>query len=274
MKVVKPVRVAQYQIGTGSQVEVNFDDKEKKPYLFLGQMLTFNGKTSEVLLLDEKTSEVVMFDPTTIKLGANKSKAAPVLAPVDQSGNTCTAYALLHYWLQTYSVARGNETLKSTMNNEIGRLKFLEGAIERYYIQKNRTLKGIMKEYGKSFGMTCESELFLNVKEAKDYLVMQTTLGRPVMIEFNIGPDMVDSDFNLTDYENRVDADPRLWVPRKTGQRNTGGHVIVGSSNFITKTSANLMVIDSDWTEPRVWNLDKYLDKKTAVDEIVFHTCY
>ena len=97
--------------------------------------------------------------------------------------------------------------------------------------------------------------------------------GKPLLIDFNIGPDMVSSTYEVKDYENPTSVDPRLWVPRQIGQRNAGGHVIVAAGSFISKGKKKLLILDSDWAEPRVWDLERYVARKSAYKEIGVHSC-
>ena len=67
--------------------------------------------------------------------------------------------------------------------------------------------------------------------------------------------------------------DTRLWIPRKIGERNGGGHAIVAAAAFTSMGRRKVLVLDSNWSEPRVWDLDKYLGQKAAISEMVFHHC-
>jgi hypothetical protein len=52
-------------------------------------------------------------------------------------------------------------------------------------------------------------------------------------------------------------------LPHKVGQRANNGHAIVAASAFVAKGRRKVLELDSDWSEPRVWDLDKYLGSKT-----------
>jgi hypothetical protein len=62
-------------------------------------------------------------------------------------------------------------------------------------------------------------------------------------------------------------------VPRKTGERSGGGHSIVAASFFMLGDRPEVIVVDSDWSEPRIWDLNDYLDARTAIQEVEFISC-
>jgi hypothetical protein len=159
------------------------------------------------------------------------------------------------------------------MESDRKRLQFIEEIIDLYYLQNKLNITTLMKNFGKRFGFVCKSNPFTDPKKAADFIFNKTSEGKPVLIDFNIGPDMVTSTYDLNDYETVSGRDARLWVPRKVGQRNAGGHVIVAAAAFVSKGKKKILVLDSDWAEPRVWDLERYLSKKAAVKEMGFHTC-
>jgi len=121
------------------------------------------------------------------------------------------------------------------MSSDRTRLQFLEEAIDIYYLQNRINLTNMMKRFGKRFGTSCKGHTFNSSKDVSDFLFTKAQEGKPLLIDFNIGPEMVSSSYEVRDYEKPVAIDPRLWVPREVGQRNAGGHVIVAVGSFISK---------------------------------------
>lgn len=274
LKVISAVKHANFDLGIGSKVELDFKTKnEKKAAIFLGRMVDQDEKTVEFLFLDEKKTRITMIDPSNIE-GFRKSRAQAIISPIDQMGSTCAAYGFFHFWNQMYvSDFKSTDALPETMDSDRKRMQFLEEAIDLYYIQNKINITTLMKNYGKRFGFTCKSNPQTDAKKAAEFLFNKASEGKPILIDFNIGSDMVSSSYEVTDYETPVSRDPRLWVPRKVGQRASSGHVIVAAGAFISKGKKKLLVLDSNWTEPRVWDLDKYIAGKAAVKEMGFHTC-
>jgi hypothetical protein len=130
-----------------------------------------------------------------------------------------------------------------------------------------------MKRYGDRFGLKCKNNPQKDSLAAAEFLFAKASQGKPILIDFNIGADMVASDYEVTDYETPLSRDPWLWIPRKVGERNKGGHVIVAAGAFLSKGKKKLLVLDSNWSEPRVWDLQKYVASKASVKEMGFHTC-
>jgi hypothetical protein len=274
VKVVAPVKQASFGIGIGSKVELDFKNtNEQKNAIFLGRMVNQDSKAIEYLFLDEKKTRISMIDPASLD-NFKKMKTQPIISPIDQLGSTCAAYGLFHFWNQMNTMGfKGAPELSTIMKSDRKRVQFLEQAIENYYIEQKTNLTTTMKNYGKRFGFTCKNNPFTDRKKAAEFLFNKTSEGKPVLIDFNISSDMVTSTYEVTDYETTSKRDARLWLPRKVGQRMKSGHVIVGAAAFLANGRRKILVLDSDWTEPRVWDLDKYVGLKAAVKEMGFHTC-
>lgn len=274
VKVVNPVKNGITDLGIGSRVQLDFKTQNiQKPAIFLGRMVTQDGKTQEFLFLDEQRTRISMIDPGNLT-GFRKSTSQAIMSPIDQLGSTCTAYGVFHFWGQMYEVGfKGTPELMSTMKSDRRRMQLLEESIDIYYIQNKTNITSLMKMYGKRFGFNCRNNTFTDPKMAANFLFQKTMEGKPVLLDFNISSDMVASTYEVADFETPVSRDPRLWLPRKVGQRTVSGHVIVAAGAFIAKGRRKILVLDSNWTEPRVWDLDRYLGSKVAVKEMGFHTC-
>lgn len=274
VKVLERLKNSIFDLGIGSRVSLDFLSKnETKEAIFLGRMVTQDGKTQEFLFLDEKKTRILMIDPENLK-GFRKSTAQAIVSPIEQLGNTCAAYGFFHFWGQMHEVGfKGTPLLTSTMESDRNRLQFIEEAIDIYYLQNKINITNVMKMYGKRYGFECRNNPFTDPKKAADFIYNKASEGKPVLLDFNTGSDMVASTYEVTDYETPLRRDPRLWVPRRVGQRMASGHVIVAAAAFTAKGRKKILVLDSNWTEPRVWDLTNYLGKKAAVKEMGFHTC-
>lgn len=272
-KVTQALKSDVYEVGVGSKVTLDFSDQRKKlDSIFLGKMVG-GEKGNEYLFLDEGKTKIYMIDSPSVKFNTRK-KLHEIIHPIDQGGETCAAYAIFHFWRQMHTVGfKGIGDLSETMSSERGRIRFLETSIESYYISNVAELDKIMKDDGKRFGFKCKAQTFKDPKLAGEFLFNKASFGKPVMFDFNIGSDMVTSTYEVSDYENPGDIDPRLWVPRLVGQRANGGHVIVAAGAFIAKGRKKILIIDSDWAEPRVWDIQKQLGSRTAIKEMTFYSC-
>lgn len=263
-----------FSFGIGSKVKLNFTSNQTtKEAIFLGRMVNQDIEAEEFLFLDEKKTRILMIDAKNIE-GIRKSRAEAIVRPIDQKGSTCAAYGLFHFWNQMYASGfNQSENLSQMMSSDRTRLQFLEETIDLYYLQNRINLTNIIKLFGKRFGFSCKGHNFKNSRDISDFLFAKAQEGKPLLIDFNIGPDMVSSSYEVKDYENPIAVDPRLWVPRQVGQRNAGGHVIVAAGSFISRGKKKLLILDSDWSEPRVWDLEKYVARNSAYKEIGVHSC-
>lgn len=276
IKTVEAKKNERVSLLIGSKIEMSADGKRTIPSAqFLGRMVMQDGRAQEFLVLDESHKRVLLIDYKNIEMKSGKTKSQAILSPIDQVGGTCAAYAFMHFWQQMYwSGFKGTKDFDFMMSDERERLKLFEESLGRYYMDRRVTANSLMSSYGKRFGFRCKSYKFDNAKKAADYVFEKTSKGRPVVIEFNIGgDDMVDSDYVLQDYESRKKMDPRLWIPQQKGQKLSSGHSIVGAAAFVSNGKRKILVLDSNWTEPRVWDLDSYIGPKTLMNELGFYSC-
>lgn len=275
LKIISAIKDARYDLGIGSKVELTFVEKNaKKEFLFMGKMLGHPDFGDEILFLDEKDTRILMVDIENMSAYFLKTRMQNIISSVDQAGETCAAYALYHFWQQTDAAGfKGNNELGPVMSKERSRMKFLEESITSYYLGRSANLKPIMKKFGERFGFKCKEKIFTETAKATDYVYNLAAFGKPVIMEFFLGKEMVISDFEIEDYESSTEMDTRLWIPRKIGERSGGGHAIVAAAAFTSMGRRKVLVLDSNWTEPRVWDLDKYLGEKAAIGEMIFHNC-
>jgi hypothetical protein len=277
--VIKPLEAKKNERASlliGSKVEMSGEGKKTiTSAQFLGRMVMQDGRSEEFLILDESQKRVLLVDYKNIQMKSGKTKSQAILSPIDQVGGTCAAYAFMHFWQQMYwSGFKGTKDFDFMMRDERERLKLFEESLGRYYLDRRVTANSLMTSYGKRFGFKCKSYKFSDAKKAADYIFEKTSEGKPVVIEFDIGgEDMVESDYVLQDYESRKKLDPRLWIPQAKGQKLSSGHSIVGAAGFVSKGKRKILVLDSNWTEPRVWDLDSYVGNKTIMETMGFYSC-
>ncbi len=263
-----------YQVGVGSPLTMKVGSAKSVAGTFLGAVINPDGTFSKYMLMDSEHSQVYFANQENVKLP--KESYQLLLKPYDQVGGTCTGYAIDHYFQQMYwSGFKGNGNLKNELSTEKGRTQLLVDSINEYYLvlQHRYSLKGVMNKIASRFAFKCKSKSFADVHQAVQFVQDQTKVGTPVMVSFSIGSNMVDAPFQLRDYETKSELDNRLWVPRKKGERNGGGHTIVAAASFEVRGRSAWLMLDSDWSEPRIWDVNAYFTEKTVMDEIEFITC-
>jgi hypothetical protein len=270
------VQVGSFPIGIGSTVNLQTpDDKLAGPAIFLGSTISPDGSISYQMYLNKASSKVYYIESTNFK--RQNSKQQTILDPYQQAGGTCTGYAIDDFLQQTnLSGFAGNGTLANVLSTEEGRANLLVDSINEYYLTLSHkfSINGIMNSYGKKFGFACNSFKTDSYDKAKEKILSHLKLGLPIIVSFNIGPKMVKSPFGLEMYDQpNPNVDERLWIPRKTGERNSGGHSIVAAASFEMNKKTFLVMIDSDWSEPRIWDMDSFLNSKTALEEVEFISC-
>ncbi len=265
-----------YSVGIGSPAQIDMGSRRGKVNsLFLGRMeINERNAHPEYLFLDLNKTRIYMINSENVQMNVSKAKVQKLARPIDQTGSTCAAYGIYHFWLQMHQVGfSGTTFFNSSLSTERGRMKLLEESIERYYISQNFNFLPIMKRYGERFGFTCKAYVFDDSKEAVSFIFKTNQTGHPVLMEFSIGPKMITSSYEVVDFEKPVSPDARLWIPRKFGERNSGGHSIVAAASFVANSRKKTLILDSDWSEPRIWDLAKYFSADTDIQDMTFYSC-
>jgi hypothetical protein len=272
-----PIRRGAYSAAVGSQLRFELPGQNTpREGLFLGRVIKSDGQLDSYMILDPKTMNV-LYVPADLTQIADHG-LENVLDPYPQVGGTCTGYAINHFLVQTAMDGfRGNGALLKTLSSEEGRTNLLADSINQYYLvlQHRYSIRGILDGYGKRFGFKCQNHVFASAKTAQNFLLSRLAQGAPVLMSFNIGTQMRTAPFDLLRLRpaSYAKLDRRLWVPRKIGERSGGGHSIVAASVFTLNGRPGVVVIDSDWAEPRIWDITDYLDERTAIQEVEFITC-
>jgi hypothetical protein len=270
------IAVGAFPVGIGSTVNLNSSDsKIAGPAIFLGSTVRPDSSISYQMYLNKATHKVFYIEASNFN--RRNPKLQTILDPYQQAGGTCTGYAIDDFLQQTnLSGFTGNGSLGNVLSTEEGRSNLLVDSINEYYLTTTHrySINGIMNSYGKKFGFSCNSFKTDSYDKAKTKILAHLNLGLPIIVSFNIGPKMVKSPFGLELYDQgNPEIDDRLWIPRKIGERNSGGHSIVAAASFEINNKTYLVMIDSDWSEPRIWDMDSFLNQKTDIDDVEFISC-
>ena len=273
---INNLQIGAYLTGIGSLVSLKASDHNLSgPAIFLGNAINPAGVSTFQMFLNIENSKIYFIESNQLSL--QKINFQTILDPYPQAGGTCTGYAIDDFLQQTnLSGFKGTNVLVNDLSTEEGRSNLLVDSINQYYLTLSHrySINGIMNSYGKKYGFSCKSFKTDSYTKAKEDILKHLKLGLPVIFSFNIGPNMVNSPFELIAYgQVNPELDNRLWIPRKKGERNSGGHSIVASASFDFNNKSYLVMIDSDWSEPRIWDMDSFLNDKTALSEIEFVSC-
>jgi hypothetical protein len=276
IRMEEPSAHGNYRIGVGSRISIDLPGRQTlHSGLFLGRLIEPNGTPSSYMFFDQRTHIVYYADRNSVEI--HQRNLESILKLYEQKGGTCTGYAMSNLLHQMNLAGfQGNGKLKTILSTEQGRTQLLIDAINQYYLvlQHRYSIQGILNQYGREFGFTCQSKVFDTSWEVENFLQEKLPRGIPVLISFSRGPDMVTSKFRFVDFDHPSrKVDTRLWIPRKIGERNSGGHSVVAVAGFQVEDHIQLLMLDSDWEEPRIWDMNDYLDDRTALKEVTFVTC-
>lgn len=266
-----------YAVGIGSEFVLKSDDKRLSgPAIFLGNAVHPAGDSSYQMFLLKDSKKVYYVDSAEFSKRFT-TKYQTVLDLYEQMGGTCTGYAIYDFLSQTNLAGfEGNGELSKMLSEEEGRTNLLVDAVNEYYLtsQHRYSINGVLNKYGKKFGFKCSTLKSDDYSKVKTKILSRLKEGFPVLVSFDIGPKMVKAPFaiEMSSQKNGV-LDSRLWVPRKIGERNSGGHSIVAAASFEFLNKTYMVMIDSDWSEPRIWDMDAYLNQKTDLGAVEFTTC-
>ena len=260
-----------FAVGPGSKIRIAFDHQAPVDGTFLARVER-PGESAQWMVLQSDTKRISLIAETTLTVvPENSDSFQKLVAPIDQQGGTCAAFAMYHMTLQLEK----DRIVKLGLNEE-DRMKLLSNYISEYYLDLRRqdSVEKIMDSTGIKYGFKCSTKKFTEYTKALSFLQKSFAAGQPVLTEFEVGTDMVDAHYSIADDKTPgVIEDPRLWIPRSTGQRDGGGHAIVLAAGFVDGGRDLALALDSDWGSPRVWDLAEYINDKTRLDQVLFHTC-
>ncbi len=276
INVDKAKSVAAFDLAVGSEVTLESPIPEQAgPAVYMGKATMPNGATSYQMFLQKSSEKFLFFKASDVDMGSNKVQS--ILNPYEQAGGTCTGYAIFGFLTQSHlSGFSGTGLLAKKLSDEKGRTTLLVDNINEYYLtpQHRYSIQGILNKYGKQFGFACKTYKYETYQKLKGRVIGQVNSGMPVLVSFNIGPNMYRSPFELKLVNDSAAIDQRLWLPRREGERNSGGHTVVAAAAFEYNNKSYLIMLDSDWTEPRVWDMEAFLnDPKTVTNEIELTVC-
>ncbi len=275
-KILNKKNIGNETIGIGSTVILSSSDLSLSgESIFLGSAVRTDGHSTFDIYFNKLNLKIEYID--SHRFSNRLPNLQKVLDPVPQVGGTCTGYAINNYLNQiSISSFIGNGRLNEKLSTEEGRTELLVDSINRYYLMSSHrySIAGILKGFGSDYGFTCQSLQTNNYEKVKNKILSQLDSGYPVIVAFDFGPEMAKSPFRMEKVDSpESELDDRLWIPRKIGERNSGGHTIVAAGSFVFNQKTYLVMVDSDWSEPRVWDMEIFLNQKTALEEIDFVFC-
>ena len=211
VKVEKAQSKGQYALGIGTEVTIQSDDSELAgEALFLGEALQPDKTSVSQLFLNKKSQKV--FYVKSADIAPYGGKKQPLLNPYEQAGGTCTGYAINGFMQQmNFSGFKGNGLLADSLKDEKGRTTLLVDNINEYYLtpQHQYSIQGILNKYGRNFGFKCKTYKYEVYDKLKERILSQLDAGQPMLIAFNIGPNMNNTPFPLVSETTHQKLDMR-----------------------------------------------------------------
>jgi hypothetical protein len=281
-EIVDPIEKNGFKFGIGSRMNVIVDGRKKGEGILLGRLVSSEFRTVAYLFQDghDRKNYIIpvskcslTFDGRTVK----NAEIQSVAATMTQEGENCSELATVNYFAQlVQSGHRGNGTLRKELEHPEGWIKLLQYA-ERYYTASRGAgnFKPILERLGEMYGYKCHSLEVVSAPYLEKTVASALSAGIPVLLEFYIGNEMVNSSRQWFDTSEMAGEDVRFWAPRAVGQRNGGGHALVAVGTFISGSNReNLLINDSDWRgRPVEWDYNTYFAKRISSSGMMAHYC-
>lgn len=178
-----------------------------------------------------------------------------------QIGNTCAAYATFNALRHVqYIGIRGNGLLSRKLDNPTEQDAFLASIITRLYGNNNkaRTLDEAISTYAASYGFHVLS-FSPWTHPFKDTMLKHLKKGLPVIMRFDIATTQTPTPYRLLELSGAKDYAERLWIPRRANdpKHSDGiGHAVLATGTFEHNGKQYIIVVDSNWSQPRLWDAD------------------
>ncbi len=269
--------------GVGSTMSVVYSTGRTAQGIFLGRLMSIEGGTKRYMFFDVKAKTAVLFEPSEVSLEFNGKKVRDrdlqqIAEPVEQYDNTCSAYAVVYFLRQLHlNGFEGTGKLGEMLNSRAGIQNLMARAINDYYLNpRTASFQVVYRKLADEVGMKCRKVDSDSPEKFISLIEKALVMGSPVLLEFNLGPDMVNTDHIWRDYGSKESEDRRLWIPRARGERESGGHAIVVDEVFSAPNGRlKFLIGDSDWNlAPRIWDVESYLLGRKESGSVSAHVCF
>ncbi len=269
LDLLEPSQIPAFDLSIGNKIRLS---NTATPVTFLG-LMTHNHDRKDKVIIFSPPYEVHFYNLDQLQMKP-RLKLQKVVTPMDQATNTCSAYALYNFWHQQSLSENSSSTLHQSFSSERERMQFLEKALYGYYVENITDMDRLLNRFERLFQKRCKVSQFATVEEGKKFLSEHDYQSSPLLTEFWIGKqDMFVSPLTYHDVASRTELDPRQWVPRLVGERKRSGHMVVIVQEIKITDKTFLLVLDSNWTQPRLWDKEHFFQAKTAIKDMLFHVC-
>lgn len=295
-KVTAPVAVGRFSIGIGSSMEVEVGKGKLFEGQFLGRLVKKSGESQDLMFFHPAEKRIYLLNLANLKLVDSEGRALgrtafqPILDPIAQIDEICMGHVGEHLFhqlhLNRHSGEWSEKLAKHLADEEQRSLLFASLANAYYATPRNNSNFGlIMRKKAKDFDLNCKSvemkkpatKALREEKSAQHIAKMKSVLdqGYPVAIEYFIGPEMKNKPVRVVDVDLPTKADPRIWLPRATGERSYSGHgaLIVG---YFTPPQGReqFLILDSNWSEPRLFDVENDVRQRIFSSGMLMHYCH
>jgi hypothetical protein len=290
----EPIEKNGVKVGVGSRMRIRVAAGKTVEGLFLGRLVNRQRQSTDYLFYHYEDDLLYVIPQAKLRIRfegktVGSSSLQPILDPIEQAGETCMAYALDHMVHQIdLNELDGTGILRDRLSTEEGRTRLLVEFVSEYYLNLRRRNNAngilndelheifdtVLKKKASKLGLKCRVLKYQDPKRLVAAITKAMDAGSPVLLEFNIGAWMLETKTQVIDPDERFGEDRRLWIPQKKGEAPGGGHAIVASQYF-TSPSGRLkfLVQDSDWTEPRIWDVENYFIERYESSGMMAHVC-
>ena len=275
VQVDQPIAQGAYVVGVGSKVSISLPGQSQShPGMFLGKVTARDGGTDSFMFWDEMAGQIDYVPAALVKIADDSLQS--IFKLYDQEGGTCTAYAIDDFMEQlSLTGFVGTGALAQTLSTEQGRTQLLVDAVSQYYLSLSIAIRRSVSSMG--------SERNLDSNARRRHLKTPNRFGSFCWISSRQDirwPWVLISARTCSMRRFRSSITqilPSLSIIgcgfRGRSAESSGGHTVVAVASFIANGKLELLMLDSDWDAPRVWDFDSVFVPKTAYSEIEFDIC-
>lgn len=254
---------ARYKLEIGQVLEIEIIKNgraERQIVSFLGKARHIDGSISGAFFFNAEKmriefigiEHIQFFERTNL---IDLDEVAPIVRSINQQGGTCAAYAIFNCFRQLYEDGYlGNGMLAHHLGDEASRNRFFVRINSDYYSDGNH--RGVEDDVARELGFEIQRLDTRNAQSLADHLRRLSSNPWPVLLYFDVNSSMSETPYIIYNHMTDSVADKRLWQPRPSGNSSPGGHQILVIKTFVdTKGKEWLLVVDSNWQAPRLWDI-------------------
>jgi hypothetical protein len=237
---------------------------------FMGRIISYGGDNLHYVFYDANTGLTHVVDSLQVNLKSNPTGEGDFIQRLDEIGTksivqvstqgpigTCLAHTYFNCIMNLDISGNLDHDAKyyKNLKTERARLELLGRVTHDLYDGQNYQMHDLRDFAQNTLGLQIYGHDEANAKKFINEVTEHVRMGWPVILTYDIGPNMVlPNNRVMVNFETKV-SQHRLWLPRKQGEGSAGRHGVLIIGDIVdTYNNQYFMVLDPNHSHPVLWS--------------------